>query len=195
MFLDLLQNREFLQELLLVLLPLATGLLGISPLQVSAEGLLQHALPFYGAQLLLARWISRQSRTALLPELYRWIFLVPLAGAVLATLAGRPQPFRVTPKEQPGDRGARVPAAVLLALIVPPTIFLVQTSFHETMPDGSFGALTLRYYVNLVSNPRLLANLGNNVVYALGAAAVALTIGTALAWIARWGMKAAVPSR
>ena len=76
-----------------------------------------------------------------------------------------------------------VPAAVLLALIVPPTIFLIQTSFHETMPDGSFGALTLRYYVNLVSNPRLLANLGNNVVYALGAAAVALTIGTALAWI------------
>lgn len=76
-----------------------------------------------------------------------------------------------------------VSAFVLLVLIVPPTIFLIQTSLHETMPDGSFGAFTFRYFVNIVSNPRLFGNLGNNVVYALGAAAVAITIGTTLAWI------------
>ena len=74
-------------------------------------------------------------------------------------------------------------AAVLLVLIVPPTIFLVQTSIHETNPDGSFGALTLSYFSGLFSNPRLLSNLGNNVVYAFGSAAVAITIGTTLAWI------------
>ena len=74
-------------------------------------------------------------------------------------------------------------ALVLLVLIVPPTIFLIQTSLHETMPDGSFGAFTFKYFVNIVSNPRLLGNLGNNGVYALGAAAVAITIGTTLAWI------------
>ena len=76
-----------------------------------------------------------------------------------------------------------VSALVLLVLIVPPTIFLIQTSLHETMPDGSFGVFTFKYFVNIVSNPRLLGNLGNNVVYALGAAAVAITIGTTLAWI------------
>lgn len=93
---------------------------------------------------------------------------------------------------RPGSRGfslrgtspaVLVSAFVLLVLIVPPTIFLIQTSLHETMPDGSFGAFTFRYFVNIVSNPRLFGNLGNNVVYALGAAAVAITIGTTLAWI------------
>jgi iron(III) transport system permease protein len=74
-------------------------------------------------------------------------------------------------------------ALVLLALIVPPTIFLIQTSVHETNADGSFGALTFRYFTGLFDNPRLLDNLANNVVYALGAAAVAIAIGTTLAWI------------
>jgi iron(III) transport system permease protein len=74
-------------------------------------------------------------------------------------------------------------AAILLLLIVPPTIFLVRTSIHETNPDGSFGALTLEYFAELFRNPRLVSNLWNNVVYALGAAAVAIAIGTTLAWI------------
>jgi len=74
-------------------------------------------------------------------------------------------------------------ALVLLALIVPPTIFLIQTSVHETNADGSFGALTFRYFTGLFDNPRLLDNLANNIVYALGSAAVAIAIGTTLAWI------------
>jgi cellulose synthase (UDP-forming) len=105
-------------QLLLVLLPLATGLLGLPPVVVSGQGLLLHALPFYGAQLLLARWLSRQSRTALLPELYRWIFLLPLAGAVLLTFAGRPQAFRVTPKAPLAKRAVGVPQALLLPLLL-----------------------------------------------------------------------------
>jgi cellulose synthase (UDP-forming) len=105
-------------QLLLVLLPLASGWLGAAPVVVSGEGLLHHALPFYGAQLLLARWLSRHSRTALLPELYRWIFLVPLVGAVLLTLAGRPQRFRVTPKEPLQGRPVGVPLTLLLPLLL-----------------------------------------------------------------------------
>jgi len=74
-------------------------------------------------------------------------------------------------------------SVVLLALIIPPTIFLVQTSVHETNADGSFGAFTLRYFGELFGNPRLFGNLVNNVIYAFGSAAVAIAIGTALAWI------------
>ena len=70
-------------QLLLVVLPLATGLLGLPPVVVSGQGLLLHALPVYGAQLLLARWLSRQSRTALLLPL---LLLLALQGLGLITL-------------------------------------------------------------------------------------------------------------
>lgn len=107
-----------LPQLLLVLLPLSVAWLGVAPVLVSGDGLLRYALPFYGAQLLLARWINRHSRTALLPELYRWIFLVPLAGAVLCTLLGRPEPFRVTPKQQASGVVEGPPKRVLLPLVL-----------------------------------------------------------------------------
>ncbi|MEA5401115.1 glycosyltransferase [Synechococcus sp. BA-124 BA4] len=85
-------------QLLLLLMPLSLGLLGVAPILVRGPGLVTMALPFYLSQLLLVSWFSRDARNALLPELYRWIFLLPLVGAVLSTLAGRPQHFRVTPK-------------------------------------------------------------------------------------------------
>ena len=78
------------------------------------------ALPFYAAQMLLARPISGQARGAVLPELYRWIFLVPLVGAVLSTIAQKPKRFRVTPKAPGPARGAEpglvLPLAALLAV-------------------------------------------------------------------------------
>ena len=40
-------------------------------------------------------------------------------------------------------------AAILLVLIVPPALFLLDVSLHETRPDGSFGAFTLRFYRGL----------------------------------------------
>ncbi|MFM7311669.1 MAG: glycosyltransferase, partial [Cyanobium sp.] len=100
-------------QLLLALMPLSLGVLGVAPLTLTGEGLLLHALPFALAQLMLIRWLSAQSRTALLPELYRWIFLVPLAGTVMLTLLGRPQRFRVTPKALATD-GPTGPAGLLL---------------------------------------------------------------------------------
>jgi cellulose synthase (UDP-forming) len=74
------------------------------------------------SQLLLTRWLSGHARTAILPELYRWIFLVPICAAVVATALGRPRRFRVTPKAVVGrgpsgpDPGLLLPLLVLLAL-------------------------------------------------------------------------------
>jgi cellulose synthase (UDP-forming) len=104
-------------QLVLTLMPLSLGVLGVAPLRLSGEGLLLHALPFYGAQLLLIRWLSGQSRTALLPELYRWIFLLPLVASVLLTLVGRPQRFRVTPKVLAVGRRTSPARRLLLPLL------------------------------------------------------------------------------
>ncbi|MCS5705779.1 glycosyltransferase [Synechococcus sp. FGCU-3] len=109
-----------LPQLLLVLMPLSLGVLGVAPIVVSGEGLLWHALPFYGAQLLLTRWLSGQARTPLLPELYRWIFLMPVAAGVAGTLVGQPQRFRVTPKAL--ARGRRIGPAKRLVV---PLLFLL----------------------------------------------------------------------
>jgi cellulose synthase (UDP-forming) len=113
---------SFLAQLVLLTTPLSLGLLGVAPIRIEGQALLSTALPFYLGQILLTRWFSNHSRTALLPELYRWIFLMPICAAVLATLLGRPCQFVVTPKavangRSPGpDRGLLLPLLVLLGL-------------------------------------------------------------------------------
>jgi iron(III) transport system permease protein len=72
---------------------------------------------------------------------------------------------------------------VLLVLMVPPTIYLIRSSLHETNFDGSFGDLTLRYYRELVENDRFLGLALNSALYALGSAALALVLGGVQAWI------------
>jgi iron(III) transport system permease protein len=74
-------------------------------------------------------------------------------------------------------------AFVLTILIVPATIFLIESSLHETNFDGSFGAFTFRYYLELFDNDRFLKNLSNATIYAIGSAAVAITLGVVQAWI------------
>jgi cellulose synthase (UDP-forming) len=75
------------------------------------------ALPLYGAQLVLARWFTAHSRTALTSELYRLVVLLQLVGAVLATLLGRPLPFRVTPKALASGRQSNPEPRLLLPLL------------------------------------------------------------------------------
>ncbi len=112
----------FPAQLVLLGTPLSLGLLGISPILVRGDALLTVVMPFFLCQLLLARWLSGHSRTAILPELYRWIFLLPICGSVLATALGRPRRFRVTPKavsRQPSsgaDPGLLLPLGLLLGL-------------------------------------------------------------------------------
>jgi cellulose synthase (UDP-forming) len=104
-------------QLVLVLMPLSLGVLGVAPLRLSSSGLLTMGLPLLLAQLLLARWFSAQSRTALMPELYRLVVLVPLSWAVFTTLLGRAHPFRVTPKQLPSGRSAGTEKRLLLPLL------------------------------------------------------------------------------
>jgi len=74
-------------------------------------------------------------------------------------------------------------ASILLVLIAPAVIFLFQSSLHETQFDGSFGAFTFQYYVELLTSDQFLTNLINATIYAVGSAAVAISIGVLLAWI------------
>ncbi len=75
-------------------------------------------------------------------------------------------------------------AAILLVLILPPTLYLIVTSFYTTKPDGSFDQLTLRYYQQLFTSPYFATSLWNTVVYAAGSSAVAIVLGVVQAMIA-----------
>jgi iron(III) transport system permease protein len=74
-------------------------------------------------------------------------------------------------------------ALVLLILIVPPTIYLIATSLYTTKPNGAFDQLTLQYYRELFSSPFFASSLLNTVIYAVGSAAVAITLGVTQAMI------------
>jgi iron(III) transport system permease protein len=74
-------------------------------------------------------------------------------------------------------------AAILLVLIVPPALFLLDVSLHETRPDGSFGGFTLRFYRALFSERLFLASVRNTLIYAFGSAGIAIVIGTVQALI------------
>ena len=74
-------------------------------------------------------------------------------------------------------------ALVLLVLIVPPALFLLNVSLHETRPDGSFGEFTLRFYEQLFSGRFFLPSLRNTLIYAFGSAAIAIVVGTVQALI------------
>ena len=74
-------------------------------------------------------------------------------------------------------------AAILLVLVVPPALFLLNVSLHETRPDGSFGAFTLRFYRGLFAEPLFLSSAGNTLVYAFGSAVIGIAIGTMQALI------------
>jgi iron(III) transport system permease protein len=74
-------------------------------------------------------------------------------------------------------------AAILLVLIVPPALFLVDVSLHETLPNGAFGAFTLRFYLELFSERLFPSSVLNTLLYAFGSSVIALAIGTVQALI------------
>jgi iron(III) transport system permease protein len=74
-------------------------------------------------------------------------------------------------------------AAILLVLIVPPALFLLNVSLHETRPDGSFGAFTLRFYRGLFAERLFVSSLRNTLLYAFGSASIGIVIGTVQALI------------
>jgi iron(III) transport system permease protein len=73
--------------------------------------------------------------------------------------------------------------AILLIVILPPTLYLIVTSFYTTKPDGAFDAPTLRYYQQLFTSPYFAESLWNTVVYAAGSSLVAIVLGVVQALI------------
>jgi iron(III) transport system permease protein len=87
-----------------------------------------------------------------------------------------------------GRRGGYSPLVVILGvllfvLVVPPVIYLLVTSFYLTDFRGAFTRPTLSHYSNMLANPRVLTNLTNTTIYAVGSAVVAIILGTVLAWM------------
>ena len=74
-------------------------------------------------------------------------------------------------------------ATILILLILPAVFYLGQASLHETNFDGSFGDFTFGHYVELFTGDQFLNNLINALLYAVGSAVVAISVGITLAWI------------
>ena len=72
---------------------------------------------------------------------------------------------------------------VLVALILPPVVYLIRSSVQEINFDGSFGALTLAHYRGLIETDRLLPVVLTSAAYAAGSAVVAIVLGGVQAWI------------
>ena len=96
----------------------------------------------------------------------------PLAG-------GRPTAVR----RQPFSPVVFILVAILLAMIVPPILYLVQTSFYTTTMMGMRGQFTYEYWTGLFADPLFGRNAWNTLVFALGSAALAIVIGVSQAWI------------
>ena len=94
--------------------------------------------------------------------------------------AGRTQSLRERWKMSPL---VAVLTAILLILILPPTLYLIVTSFFSTRPDGSFDQFTLRFYHQLFTSPYFAASLWNTVIYSVGSAFVAIVLGVTQALI------------
>ena len=126
-----------LPQLVLLLAPISMGLFGILPYRVDSQGLLTAAFPFFLSQLLLLPWLCGRSRAALMPELYRWVFVLPLAASVVMTLLGRPQGFQVTPKSLPTAAKVGPSKRLLLPLLLLLGIQLLS-QVNLTLHHGSF---------------------------------------------------------
>ncbi|MEB3332874.1 MAG: glycosyltransferase family 2 protein, partial [Synechococcaceae cyanobacterium] len=106
-----------LPRLVLLLLPLSVGLLGVPPFRFNGEAISSLLLPLWLTLLLSLGWFNQRSRHALAADLPSWAQAVPLAATVLASLAGRFQPFRITPKHRLSTRGG-IAAALAVPLLV-----------------------------------------------------------------------------
>lgn len=106
-------------RLILLVLPLSTGLLGILPINLNGADFLMVFLPYWLSLLLLVSWLNHASRSALLPELYSWLLTPVLAWAVVQTLlAPRWRPgFRVTSKALQRPR-SRLAWSLVLPILV-----------------------------------------------------------------------------
>jgi cellulose synthase (UDP-forming) len=132
-------------RLLLVLMPLCIGWLNVLPVRLTGEAVTGLLLPLWIALLLSVGWLNRGSRHALLADLPGWALAVPLATTVLASLWGKVQPFRITPKHRVrGSAGiALVLAAPLVVLLVLNGLNLIWILGHLSRSGSAGGWLGL----------------------------------------------------
>ena len=139
-------------QLFLLFIPLSIGIFGILPYRINSGGLLTIVIPFFLSQLILLPWLSNGSRGALMPELYRWVFILPLAESVISTLLGYPKAFQVTPKSisREGMNGSkfRLVAPLLIILTIQLISSFTLIMHHPLVPtqgalDGLAGMLAL----------------------------------------------------
>jgi cellulose synthase (UDP-forming) len=139
-------------RLLLLVMPLCIGWLDVMPVRLTGQAVVGLLLPIWIGLLLSVGWLNRGSRHALLADLPGWALAVPLAATVLASLWGKVQPFRITPKHRVRNRSEIAPvlAAPLLVLLVLNglNLLLILSHISKGATAGSWlgllwGALTL----------------------------------------------------
>ena len=139
-------------RLLLLLMPLCIGWLNVMPVRLTGQAVVGLLLPIWIGLLLSVGWLNRGSRHALLADLPGWALAVPLAATVMASLWGKVQPFRITPKHRVRNRSEIAPvlAAPLLVLLVLNglNLLLILSHINKGATAGSWlglfwGALTL----------------------------------------------------
>lgn len=85
-------------------------------------------------------------------------------------------------------RGYPAKVVVLIVLlaagIIPPFVFLIYSSLHRLDASGAPGGITAANFAAIFNDRALATVLINSALYPLGAALVALTVGTAQAWLA-----------
>ena len=82
-----------------LLVPLAYGFLGATPLRTNAAGILYFFLPYYLINVVIFAWLNRQSRNFFLSDVYAVLLCFPLALTIIQTLrAPFEKGFKVTPK-------------------------------------------------------------------------------------------------
>jgi cellulose synthase (UDP-forming) len=131
-------------RLLLLLMPLSIGLLGVTPIELSNRAVLGLLLPLWIGLLLSTGWLNRGSRHALLADLPGWSLAAPLAATVMASLWGRIQPFRITPKHRSQSRGGiaaplALPLLTLLLLNGINLVFVTRLLLQEASGAGAVG--------------------------------------------------------
>ena len=73
--------------------------------------------------------------------------------------------------------------AIAAWLALAPLLFILWQSFHVATAAGETAPFSLSNYLNVYTSAETFGLLSNSVLFATGAAALALAFGTALAWI------------
>lgn len=73
-------------------------------------------------------------------------------------------------------------AAILVFLVIVPIVLLIYASFVESLGVGP-DVLTLDNYIRALTSPYTYSTLVSSVVFAVGASALSLILGTLVAWI------------